>query len=131
MNSIFEFLNKDLHNLSITSTLIDTSFSIDRKLEIKKTFYRVKSIKHWDPANLKYLKKNPKTLTSSISLPSPFVYKTPITELNEDTVGDTYRSQEEKVDLLNIVVIAMNSFIEEQMLILRQSRNIQICIITL
>ena len=54
---------------------------------------------------------------------SPLVYKTPIIESNEDTVGDTNRSLEEKVNLLNIEVIAMKSFIEEQVLILRQSRK--------
>ena len=54
---------------------------------------------------------------------SPLVYKTPIIESNEDTVGDTNRSIEEKVNLLNIEVIAMKFFIEEQMLILRQSRK--------
>ena len=54
---------------------------------------------------------------------SPLVYKTPIIESNEDTVGDTNRSLEEKVNLLNIEVIAMKFFIEEQMLILRQSRK--------
>ena len=56
-------------------------------------------------------------------LHSPLVYKTPIIESNEDTVGDTNRSLDEKVNLLNIEVIAMKSFIEEQMLILRQSRK--------
>ena len=54
---------------------------------------------------------------------SPLVYKTPIIESNEDTVGDTNHSLEEKVNLLNIEVIAMKSFIEEQVLILRQSRK--------
>ena len=38
MNYIFAYLNKELHNSSITFTLIDTRLStltIDRKLEIK------------------------------------------------------------------------------------------------
>ena len=38
MNCIFEYLNKELHNSSITSTLIDTKLSIltiDGKLKIK------------------------------------------------------------------------------------------------
>ena len=38
VNFIFEYLNKELHNSNITSTLIDTSLStltIDEKLEIK------------------------------------------------------------------------------------------------
>ena len=54
---------------------------------------------------------------------SPLVYETPIIESNEDTVRDTTRSLEEKVNLLNIEVIAMKSFIEDQMLIVRQSRK--------
>ena len=58
---------------------------------------------------------------------SPLVYETPITESNEDTVGDTNRSLEEKVNLLNIEVIAMKSFIEDKMLIIRQSKKIQLC----
>ena len=47
-----------------------------------------------------------------------------MTELNEYTVGSTCRSQEEKVDLLNIEVISIKSFIVGQMLIPRQSRKI-------
>ena len=54
---------------------------------------------------------------------SPLVYETPIIESNEDTVGDTNRSLEEKVNLLNIDIIAMKSFIEDQMLVLRHSRK--------
>ena len=34
MNYIFEYVNKELHNSSITSTIIDT-LTIDGKLEIK------------------------------------------------------------------------------------------------
>ena len=63
-------------------------------------------------------------------MPSLFVYETPMTELNEYTIGDTCRSQEEKVNLLNIEVIATKSFIEDQMLITSQSIKIQLCIIT-
>ena len=54
---------------------------------------------------------------------SPLIYETPIIESNKDTVGDTYRSLEEKVNLLNIEVIAMKSSTEDQMLILKQSRE--------
>ena len=54
---------------------------------------------------------------------SPLVYETPIIESNENTVGDTDRSLEEKLNLLNIEVIAMKPFIEDQMLIVRQSRK--------
>ena len=41
------------------------------------------------------------------SLPTPLNYETPVTESNKDTVRDTYRSLEEKVNLLNIKIIAM------------------------
>ena len=44
-------------------------------------------------------------------------------ESNKDTVRDTYCSLEEKVNLLNIEIIAMKPFIEDQMLITRQSRK--------
>ena len=54
---------------------------------------------------------------------SPLIYETPIIESNKDTVGDTYRSLEEKVNLLNIKVIAMKSSTEDQMLILTQARE--------
>ena len=54
---------------------------------------------------------------------SPVVYETPIIESNEDTVGDNNRCLEGKVNLLNVEVIAMKSFIEDQMLIVRQSRK--------
>ena len=49
---------------------------------------------------------------------SPLIYETPIIESNEDTARDTYRSLEENVNLLNMEVIAMKSFIEYQMLII-------------
>ena len=65
------------------------------------------------------MKNDPKTPTLSPSLLSPLVYETPIIESNKNTVGDTYRSLEEKVNSLIIEVIAMKSFIEDQMLILR------------
>ena len=65
------------------------------------------------------MKNDPKTPTLSPSLLSPLVYETPIIELNENTVGETYRSLEEKANSLIIEVIAMKSFIEDQMLILR------------
>ena len=51
----------------------------------------------------------------------PLVYKTPIVESNDDTAGDTYRSLEVKLNLLNIEVIAMKSFRDYPMLILRES----------
>ena len=98
--------------INITSALIDTSLStltIDRKLEIKYP-YALESCKS-------------KTPPSSPSLPTGLNYETPIIESNKDTVRDTYRSLEEKVNFLNIEIIAMKSLIEDKMLILRQSRK--------
>ena len=57
------------------------------------------------------------------SSPSSKMVKSSWTESNEDTVIDTYRSLEEKVNLLNVEIIATKSFIEDQMLILRQWRK--------
>ena len=91
----------------------------NQKLTILFEKHPTRSIKCWNPANLKYFQENPKKPTSSQSLPSLFAYETPITELNEYTIGGTCRSQEEKVNLLNIEVIAIKAFIEDQMLIIR------------
>ena len=130
MNSIFEYLNKELHNSNITSTLINTRLStstIDGKLEIKyplgEVSYWVKGHNALESCKSKTLENNPKTPISSPSLPSPLVYETPVIYSSEDTVRGTYRSLEEKVNFLNIEVIAMKSFIEDQMLVLRQSRK--------
>ena len=113
VNCIFEYLNKELHNWNITFTLIDTSLStltIDGKLEIKYP-YALESFKS-------------KTPTSSPSLPTPLIYETSIIESNKDTVRDTYHALEEKVNLLNMEIIAMKYFIEDQMVILRQSTKV-------
>ena len=50
-NSIFEYINKELHNLNITSTIIDTRLStltIDGKLEIK---YPLGKASYWVKGN--------------------------------------------------------------------------------
>ena len=54
-----------------------------------------------------------KTPTSP-SLPSPLNYETPIIESNKDTVRDTCRSLEEKLNLFSIEITTMKSFIEDQ-----------------
>ena len=64
LNSIFEYLNKELHNSNITSTLIDTRLStltIDGKLDIK---YPLGKASYWVKGNnaLEYCKC--KTTTS-------------------------------------------------------------------
>ena len=119
-----------MHKSNIISTLIDTRLStltIEGELEIKyllgKTSYWVKGNNSLESRVSITLENNPKIPTSSPSLPSPVVYETSIIDSNEDTVGDTYRSVKEKVNLLNIKVIALKSFIEDQMLKIKQSRK--------
>ena len=117
------YLNKELHNSNITSTFIDTrlrTLTIDRKLEIK---YPLGKACYWVKGNNALESCKYKTLTSSPSLPSPLNYETPIIESNKDTVRDTYCSLERKVNLLIIEIFAMKYFIENQILISRQSRK--------
>ena len=96
-------------------------------MEIKyllgKTSYLIKGNNALESSISKTLENKLEIPTSSPSLPSPIVYETSIIESNEDTVGDTYCSLKENVNLLNIDVIAMKSFIEDQMLIPRQLRK--------
>ena len=119
-----------MHKSNITSTLIDTrliTLTIEGKLEIKyllrKISYLIKGNNALESSISKTLENKLEIPTSSPSLPSPIVYETSIIESNEDTVGDTYRSLKENVNLLDIDVIAMKSFIEDQMLIPRQLRK--------
>ena len=70
MNYIFEYLNKELHNSSIKSTVIDTRLStltINRKLDNKyplgKTSYCVKGNDTLESCKSKTLENNPKTPT--------------------------------------------------------------------
>ena len=92
------------------------------KYPFRKSSYWIKGNKALETYKSKILENNPKTLTSPPLLLSPLLYETPIIESNEDTAGDTYHSLEVKVNLLSIEVIAMRSFIEYQMLILRESK---------
>lgn len=54
---------------------------------------------------------------------SHLFYETPIIESNEYPVRETYRCLEEKVKLLNIEIIAMDSFKKCKKLMLWQSRK--------
>ena len=117
-----------MYNSNITSTFIDSRLStstIDVKVQIKypfgKTPYWAKGNKALETCKSKILENNPKTLASAPSLLSLLICETSIMESNEDIAGDTYRSLEQNVNLLNIEVIAMKSFIEYQMIILRES----------
>ena len=110
VNSIFEYLNKELHNSNITPILIDTRLStltIDGKLEIK---YPLGKASNWVKSNNALGSSKSKTPTWSPSLPSSLNYETPIIESKKDTVRD-------------IEIIAMKSFIEDYMLMLRQPRK--------
>ena len=65
MNSIFEYLNRELHNSNITSILIDTRLStltIDGKLEIK---YPLGKAAYWITGNNALESCKSKTATSS------------------------------------------------------------------
>ena len=65
VNSIFEYLNKELHDSNITSTLIDTRLStltIDGKLEIK---YPPRKVLYWVKGNNALESCKSKTPTSS------------------------------------------------------------------
>ena len=97
-----EYINRELKNSDITHTLADTSLSlltVDEKLEIKypsgKTSYwiRAESEQDLSPSMISLKKSN----------------------VNNDL------SLEEGVNLLNTEVIAMQSFIVDQVLILKQS----------
>ena len=98
MCSIFEYLNKELHNSDITSILIDTRLStlpIDGKIEIK---YSLGKASYWVNGNNVLESCKSITPTSSPSLPSPLNYETPIIKSNEHTITDSYRFLEEKVN---------------------------------
>ena len=123
LNSVFEYLNKELHNSNITFTRLST-VTINGKLEIK---YLLGKADYWVKGNNALESCKSKTPTSSPSLPFRFQYETPLIESNKYTVRDTYRSLEEKVNLINLEVIAMKYFVEDQILMLRQSRKIQLC----
>ena len=107
VSSIFEYLKKDLHNSNITSILIDARLStltVDGKLEIK---YPLGKATYWVKDNNALASCKSNSPMSSPSLPSPLNSETPVIELNKNTVRDTYRSLEKKVNLLNIKIIAL------------------------
>ena len=61
-----------------------------------------------------------KTVGNSSTTPSPLVYETPMISLKESSVNKNL-SIEERVNLLTTEFIAMQSFIADQVLILKQS----------
>ena len=94
VNSIFEHLNKELYNSNINSTLTDTrliTLSINGKLEIKypleKASCWVKSNNVLESCKSKTLENNPKTPTSSTSLPSPMMLLAYISMLLETLIA--------------------------------------------
>ena len=115
-NSIFECINRELKNFDITHTLVDTRLSlltVNEKLEIKypsgKTSYWIRAESEQDLSTFK---------TSTRS--SPLTCEMPMISLKESNVNNNL-SFEERVNWLSTEVIAMQSFIVDQALILKQS----------
>ena len=119
-NSIFEYINRELKNSDITHTLVDTILSlltVDGKLEIK---YPSGKTSYWIRAESEQDLSPSKTVGNSSTTSSPLICETPMISLKESNVNNNL-SLEETVNLLNTEVIAMQSFIVDQVLILKQS----------
>ena len=100
--------------------MVDTRLSfltVDGKYEIK---YPSGKTSYWIRAESEQDLSPSKTVGSSSTTPSPRTCETPIISLKESSVNKNL-SLEEKVNLLNTEVIAMQSFIVDQVLILKQS----------
>ena len=100
--------------------MVDTRLSLltaDGKLEIKypsgKTLYWIRAESEQDLSP-------PKTVGGSSTTSSPLICETPMISLKESNVNNSL-SLEERVNLLNTEVIAMQSFVVDQVLILKQS----------
>ena len=119
-NSIFEYINRELKNSDITHTLVDTRLSlltVDGKLEIK---YPSGKTSYWIRAESEQDLSTSKTVGNSSTTSSPLICETPMISLKESNVKNNL-SLEERVNLLNTEVIAMQYFIVGQVLILKQS----------
>ena len=119
-NSIFEYINRELKNSDITHTLVDSRLSlltVDGKLEIK---YPSGKTCYWIKAELEQDLSPSKTVGDSSTTPSPLICETPMISLKESNVKNNL-SLEERINLLNTEVIAMQYFIVGQVLILKQS----------
>ena len=122
-NSIFEYINRELRNSDITHTLVKTRLSLlaaGGKLEIKYPFGKAS---YWIRAEFQQDLSSSKTVgnSSSAATPvvSPLICETPIISSNKSNVNNN-PSLEERVNLLNTELIAMQSFVIDQV-ILKQS----------
>ena len=119
-NSIFEYMNRELKNSDIAHTLVDTRLSlltVDGKLEIKypsgKTSYWIRTESEQDLSPSK-------TVGNSSTTSYPLNCETPMISFKESNANNNL-SLEERVNLLNTEVIAMQSFIVNQISILNRS----------
>ena len=107
-SSIFDYINRELKNSDITDTLVDIRLSlltVDGKLEIK---YPSGKTSYWILAESEQDLSPSTTVGNSSTALSPLICETPMISLKESNV------------LLNTEVIAMQPFIVDQVLILKQ-----------
>ena len=119
-NSIFDYVNRELKNSNITHTLVDTRFSlltVDGESEIK---YPSGKTSYWIRAESEQDLSTSKAVGNSSTTSSPLICETPIISLKESDVKNNL-SLEERLNLLNTEVIAMQYFIVDQVLMLKQS----------
>ena len=100
--------------------MVDTRLSlltVDGKLEIK---YPSGKTSYWIRAESEQDLSTSKTVGKSSTTSSPLIYEMPMISLKESDVNNNL-SLEERVNLLNTEIIVMQSFIADQVLILKQS----------
>ena len=100
--------------------MVDTRLSlltVDGKLEIQ---YPSGKTSYWIRADSEQDLSTSKTVGNSSTILSPLICERPMIFLKESNVNNNL-CREERVNLLNTEVIAMQSFIVDQILILKQS----------
>ena len=100
--------------------MVDTRLSlltVDGKLEIK---YPSGKTSYWIRAESEQDLSTSKTVGKSSTTSSPLICEMPMISLKESDVNNNL-SLEERVNLLNTEIIVMQSFIADQVLILKQS----------
>ena len=100
--------------------MVDTRLSlltVDGKLEIK---YPSGKTSYWIRAESEQDLSTSKTVGKSSTTSSPLIYEMPMISLKESDVNSNL-SLEERVNLLNTEIIVMQSFLADQVLILKQS----------
>ena len=114
LNSIFDYINKELRNSDITYTWVETRLSfltVDGKLDIT---YPSGKISYWVRAESKQDLSSSKTVATLVV--SPLICEMPILSLKESNVNNNL-SLEERINLLNTEVITMQFFIVDHLLI--------------